>query len=618
MNESSNKTDNIYRKTVREWLEMPYEWRIPVYQRHYAWDADKDFGPTQSFWEIVEEQAKERIIIKNPNDKQPAPHYFGAILVEHKPESLSDVQRYDVVDGQQRLTTLNIALFSLIGLATKKGHKEGVKDELSKYIFSDPSPDKRKKPKLVPTNFDQDQYQNLLFHAYKESKPEKRERSEHYDKSMVVRACYFFNKHFEKFLENNDKGDITLPIKALQDTLLDGFAFVVIPLEEADEAQKVFEAMNNTAEPLTTFDLIRNNIFYRAAKEEPGLDEELFHGETWKKFEVPFWETYVNKKGGEKHIETYIARMMVAKQKTYMLLNVNSIYKEYKNFAMNHPEIKGMGVADEIELIYEYVDVYQYIVGEINKNPISDNCDFGYFKSHHLNTVVFLPIIFILAKCDASPEEKQRMLKLLESWFMRRSVCNLAGDYNKQIPKLCERLGSRPTYAKLNDFLKDSDDPTKIFPDKDAVESTLYGLDFYARKGIVKYVFESIVSHTTSDSRNERRDIKGLTIDHILPQGWSENDIWKNELHEYDDGTISTKIHTIGNLTPMAKGTNAGKSNLAWVIENQKDARGWLGESDLKMTRDLAKKPSWTIKGIDERSKKLAEIICEIWPDDIE
>ncbi len=613
MNKSTNQTHNIYRKTVREWLSMPYKWRIPVYQRHYAWDAEEDFGPTQSFWEVVEEQAKKRLLAKSPGDKQPHPHYFGAILVENKPEPLSSVQLYDVVDGQQRLTTLNVVLFSLIGLAAQKGHKKKVKDELAEYIFSDPSPDKRKNPKLVPTNFDKDQYENLLYHVYDESKPKKRNRSEQYDKSMVVRACRFFNLCFERFAENNHKEDIEILIKVLQDTILDGFAFVVIPLEETDEAQKVFEALNNTSQPLTTFDLIRNNIFYRADKEERGLDEKLFKSETWQQFEVPFWEEFTNKKGGDKHIEVYIARMLVAKQEEFILFK--SIYRSYKDFANNNPNI--MGVEQEIDFISEYVDVYKYLVGETNKNPVSKNFDFGYFKSHHLLTTVFLPVIFIIATCESIPEEKQRMIKLLESWYMRRSVCNLMGDYNKQAPKLCKKLGSKPNYSKLDDFLKESDDDTRTFPRTERVESILYGLNFYARKKIAKHVFENIVWHTTSETRNERRDIKGLTIDHIIPQSWEESEDWRNVLSAYDEGTITTKIHTIGNLTPMSRGTNSGKSNLPWIIENGKGARCWLKESDLQMTRDLAEEKSWTIKDIDERTKKLAKIICEIWPYDI-
>ena len=593
----------IDRKTVREWLSQPFEWRIPVYQRHYAWNADEEFGPTQQFWEVVEDQARRRL-----DGDVPAPHYFGAILVEeNRNNNLDAVKKFDVVDGQQRLTTLTIALFSLIGLAAQKNYKEKFKRELAEYIFSDSSANPPKAPRLRPTNFDQGQYENLLYHVYPDSEPTPRKnREDEYGKSMVVRACYFFNQRLAKFFDKNDRDDAEATIEALQGALLDGFDLVAIPLKETDEAQKIFEALNNAAKPLTTFDLIRNNIFHRADKQEPGLDETLFHDTKWQQFESPFWEIDFNKKGDNKHIEEYISRMLVAKKKRFMLLTRNSIYREYKKFFINSENV--IGVKKEIESISEYVDVYKYVVGETLKNPISDDFDFGYFQSNYKGTSVFLPVIFVVATSDALESEKQRMLKLLESWLMRRNVCGLTGDYNKQVPTLCGQLGLRPNYAKLDSFLNESNEETRMFPDNEQVKSRLYGVNFY-KLAAKQHVFERIVRHTTSDSLNEKRDLKGLTIDHILPQEW-EN--WGPVLGDYGEGRINTAIHTIGNLTPMAKGLNSGKSNKSWEI-----ARDWLAKSDLKMTRDIAEHESWSIPQIDERSKELARVICEIWPCDI-
>jgi len=599
----------IDRKTVREWLSQPFEWRIPVYQRHYAWNADEEFGPTQQFWEVVDDQARRRL-----DGDVPDPHYFGAILVEeNRNNNLDAVKKFDVVDGQQRLTTLTIALFSLIGLAAQKGYKEKFKRELAKYIFSDSSASPPTAPRLRPTNFDQGQYENLLYHVYPDSEPiPRKNREDEYGKSMVVRACYFFNQRLAKFFDKNDRDDAEATIEALQGALLDGFDLVAIPLKETDEAQKIFEALNNAAKPLTTFDLIRNNIFHRADKQEPGLDETLFHDTKWQQFESPFWEGDFNKKGDNKHIEEYISRMLVAKKKHFMLLTRNSIYREYKKFFINSESV--IGVKKEIESISEYVDVYKYVVGETIKNPISDNFDFGYFQSNYKGTSVFLPAIFVVATSDASEGEKQRMLKLLESWLMRRNVCGLAGDYNKQVPMLCNQLGLSPNYEKLDNFLKESSEETRMFPKNEYIETALQGLNFYKLKAVMQHTFERIVWHITSATRNQKRDLKGMTIDHVLPQNWEER--WNLD---YDEGIIHAKIHTIGNLTPMEKGTNAGKSDLPWVVESGKGARDWLKESDLKMTRDIAEKhESWSIPQIDERSKELARVICEIWPYHIE
>ncbi len=617
-----------HRRTVGEWLSEPYEWRIPVYQRHYAWDPEEEFGPTQLFWEIVEEQASKRL-----KNKKVDPHYFGAILVENKTGNLQSTHNYDVVDGQQRLTTINVAMFAIIGIASQFSYRKDVQDKLEKYIFNDPSPNARKQQKLVPTNFDRTQFGNLLSGAFDESCSYK-DDSEQAKRSKVVQACHFFSEEFKEFVDNNSTTDQMVAINVLIDTIIDGFELVLIPLKETDEAQKVFESLNNTARPLTTFDLIRNNIFYRADKALPGSDVELFESREWQQFEDTFWETTPGRSDNNTHVEAYIARMLMAKKQRFLLLNRNAIFKEYKSFAKGEAE-KGLNVRAEIGTISEYVDIYKHLVGETKKNLLSKDFDFGYFMHAICNSMDFYPAIFTIVSCDASVEEKKRMIFLLESYVIRRHMCQWpSGDYNKQAPRICKELGSEPNYQKLDEFLKGSPgSETRAFPSNEDILNSCLHHNFYSRNKLKNYIFQRIAHHTTTD-RDEVRGIEGLTIDHIMPKAWREKAGWSDALisdalisdalkgileedidikiHEED---IDIKIHTIGNLTPMSRGLNSAKSNRGW--DDPKGARSHLRECDLKMTRILASKDKWDLNDIDERSRELARSICEIWPYDI-
>ncbi len=603
---------NDHRKTIGKWLSESYEWRIPVYQRHYAWNPEEEFGPTQLFWEIVEEQATKRL-----KKKTIYPHYFGAILVENKTGDLQSIQKYDVVDGQQRLTTINVALFAIIGIASQLGYREEVQNQLAKYIFNDPSPGARKQPKLTPTNFDRTQFGNLLSAAFDAALSYKND-SDQAQRSKVVQACHFFKEEFKEFVNNNSPTDEMAAINALINTMMNGFDLVLIPLKKTDEAQKVFESLNNTARPLTTFDLIRNNIFYRADKAVPGSDVELFDSLEWQQFEDTFWEgTPWTRSDKDTHVEAYIARMLMAKEKRFLLSNRNAIFKEYKSFADKEAE-KGLDVRAEIETISEYVDIYKYIVGENQKNPLRSDFKFGYFMFVICKSMDFYPTIFTIANCNASVEEKQRMVSLLESYVIRRHICKLpSGNYNKQATRICQDLGSKPSYEKLNESLKGSQDSeTRVFPSDKEVEYACQNHDFYKRNSLKKYIFDRIVDYSTDDNYDEKCDTRGLTIDHIIPQAWREKDGWKTALEEFQEDDIENKIYTIGNLTPMSKGLNSAKSNRGW--DDAKGAKVHLGKCDLKMTRRLADKDKWDIDDINERSKDLAGDICKIWLQDIE
>ena len=607
-------SNNDHRKTVGEWLSKPYEWRIPVYQRHYAWNPDDGFGPTQLFWEIVEEQACKRL-----NKKNVDPHYFGAILVENKNnrDEFPNIHMYDVVDGQQRLTTINVAMFAIIGVASQLDYRGKVQGKLAKYIFNGSSPDAREQPKLAPTNFDRTQFSNLLCSAFDQEQLNQ-DDNERAQQSKIVQACNFFKEQFKEFIETRGNDNELAAIDALIDTIVDGFELVLIPLKKTDEAQKVFESLNNTATPLTTFDLIRNNIFYRADKAETGLDVRLFNSDRWMQFEDPFWEKkHGQRKDGNTHVEAYMARMLMAKRKRFLPLSRNSIFKEYKDFA-NLEGCKALDVKTEIKTISEYVDTYKYLVGESNRNPLGADFEFGYFLFTWCKSMDFYPTIFSIVTCDVSVEEKQEMLSLLESYVIRRHICGLpSGDYNKQAPRICKELGNKPSCEKLDEFLKESKDATtRTFPGKKEISTGCLNNNFYKKDRNLKiYIFNKIARHTTT-TRNEQRDTSGLTIDHIMPQTWTEKNGWKQASNQFKDEDIDRKIHTIGNLTPMSKGLNSQKSNHDW--NGEKGARSWLRKCDLTMTRDLSDKDKWDIDDIDKRSEELATTICKIWLEDIE
>lgn len=608
-------SSNASRETVGAWLKHRFEWRIPVYQRHYAWGTDEEFGPIQSFWETAKNQTVARL---SEDSVKPDSYYFGAILVEKKDGKLGEPQQLDVVDGQQRLTTITVAMFAIIRVAGKFGHKQKVQNTLEEYLFNDPESESQRQ-KLVPTNFDRDQFNNLLSSTFDLPQPKQKRDGEKTKNSRIVQACDFFTEEFENFIEyrKEKKADDEMKIiNALIDTVVNGFELILIELKPTDESQKVFESLNNMARPLTTFDLIRNDVFYRAAKDERGSDESLFNSDLWQQFEDPFWEEYPRRSDKGTHIEAYIARMLRAKKRRYLLMDRNSIVREYKDFAKEQKNLGG-SVSGEIETISEYVDVYKHLVGKTDRNPLGNNFNFGYFYYKICSNMDFYPTLFIIVHCDKSNEEKQKMVDLLESYVIRRHICDLtAKNYNMFATEIFRDSGSPPSYATLYESLKNS--PThesRLFPDNQRIESACLSENFY-RKSSKQYIFDRIVEHESRVTMDEKCDTNGLTIDHIIPRAWRDRDGWKNPLLAVsNEADIDIKINTIGNLTPMSRGRNAAKSNHDWG--GNRGARKLLDECNLPFTRKIADNESWGLDDIEVRGKELAAIICKIWPEDI-
>ena len=609
---NNQKEEGSQRETVGVWLERPFVWDIPVYQRHYAWDADKKDSPTQLFWETVEEQTTIRL-----KGEQPKQHYLGAVMVDCKKnrQNTTGITHYDVVDGQQRLTSIQIAMLALISTANEHGCGDEIKELMEKYVFADKASNS---PRLVPTNFDEQQFKALLFQVYGELFGVQNDAGENAKKPKICSAFQFFKREYGNLLRQHAQRSAQEVIREVLSTLTLGFDLVLIVLREDDDAQRVFESLNYSAEPLTTFDLIRNKVFHRAASIRRDMDVELFRQPNWKSLETPYWEDKSDqRKGRSTHIDAYVARMLVAEMRATVGFNRNGTFKAYKEFS---GKFRNSSVQDEIAALVRYTDTYRYLDGEIEQNPVAPDADFGVLRHEIWKNRDFYPVIFRIVGSAASAEQKQKMLKLLECYVIRRGVCKLPSDnYNKHAVEICKALGDTPDYNALLGALKKGNTKTAIFPDNERVHQDCVAVGFYGSV-FQRYVLEKIECSKHDRAVRVIAEDDQITIDHLLPQSWEKATGWKDLALDKDGqrdeaavGSVNSHLHTIGNLTLLSGHDNIVLGNQPWG-----NVRNLLANSSLKMNRELAKRKVWNVEEIAARSRELAEKICEIWPYDVE
>ena len=609
---NSNTTSDDHRKTVGEWLDLPFEWRIPVYQRHYAWDAKKSHGPIDLFWKTVQEQAESLL-----TDKEIPHHYLGAILVDDKKKNkLDPMTPFHVVDGQQRLTTIQIALLAIAQLA-KQYECDDITEKLQKYVYSPEG----NRTRLNPTNFDQEQFKEVVYWVYGTGTASishvNLARQKNSKKSKVMSAFNYFCKNAEGFVKKHSKQGAEAAINSLKQALLEKFDLVLIVLRPDDNAQQVFESLNNHGERLTTFDLIRNNVFYRAAHIEPDKDQKLFDGE-WQQLEHPDWGDMANRKNT--HIEAYIARMLVAKTSKEFNFNTIDIFNTYKQFADRFAN----NIDEEIRQLMEYTELYKYlgfVPKKATENPVPD-INFGIFRFNIWNNRDYYPVLFMIAETEKlDTAEKQKMVNLLESYVIRRRICALPMDnYNLHAIDICKHLGKKNDYRTLFHVLKDAKGPSTMFPDNDMVMKECVHAKFYIPSlgSINRHIFRQLEISMNDPVERGELDISQLSLDHILPQQWDKNSTWRNMIlsGNTDETEVPGYIHTLGNLTLMSLPNNIRKSN-----NPLEEIHGYLTKSAMALNRELAEEIKqdfvWNLDKIRARSQKLGKKICEIWPEDI-
>lgn len=98
------------------------QYRVPFFQRHYVWSEETQWKP---LWEDVSAKAEER-----RSEQLPVPHFLGAIVLDPQPRpGLRGVEIINIIDGQQRLTTLQFLISALAIIAREKKAKAKQADD---------------------------------------------------------------------------------------------------------------------------------------------------------------------------------------------------------------------------------------------------------------------------------------------------------------------------------------------------------------------------------------------------------------------------------------------------------------------------------------------------------
>jgi hypothetical protein len=248
---------------------------VPLFQRPYVWNEQQQWLP---LWEDIERKFTEAL-----DGRTDAPnHFLGAMVLDQKQTPTGHVVVRQIIDGQQRLTTLQIFLAAYRDLCTEQ-RCQAHAAECDKFLFNtgmmtDPNVDRFK---VWPSRLDQLQFTDVIASGSREEllkrhplrrrpyarKPDPRPR-------LVEAYLFFFERLKGFFLGDEGESPIAAeyPISDRVDqciqTLRNGLMVVVIDLDKDDDPQVIFETLNARGEPLLPADLLRNYIFFRAGRRQ--------------------------------------------------------------------------------------------------------------------------------------------------------------------------------------------------------------------------------------------------------------------------------------------------------------------------------------------------------------
>ena len=545
---------------IFEILNGNKQFLIPVYQRYYSWDIEQ----CRRLWnDIVDMQKRNK-----------AGHFVGSIVNIAEQAMPTGVQKYMIIDGQQRMTTLTLLLLALRDYAIQHPEDTTINyRRIDNMLLKNEYEVGGERYKLLLTETDRDILIRLV-----ESKP-----IPDGTKSRLIDNYKFFSgKIADRDLQ---PAEIYESIGKLQ--------IVNITLDRTmDDAQAIFESLNSTGKELSESDLIRNYVLMGL---EPS-EQTYVYEHLWRPMEQLFvYETQDS--------------VMDSFFRHYLTMKLTRIPKQgrvYEEFKLYHLNCEFGTIRELCQDLLNYAKFYTDIVFKRSNNAELKRL---YEDIVDLRMEVSYPFLLKVhndcAEGTITEDNLKEILRLCISYVLRRSICDIpTNSMNKTFATLRNSIRPDDYMNSVKAFFV-LQDTYKEFPDNDKFMAAFMSRDIYTMRAR-----NYILSRLENFGNKAPIIIENYTIEHIMPQNTSLSPEWQHDLGVNWKEIQKTYIHTIGNLTLTAY--NSEMSDRPFM--DKMNMPGGFKESALRLNAYLVKLTEWNEDHITERAQQLAAKAVQIWP----
>ncbi|MFI6457198.1 DUF262 domain-containing protein [Streptosporangium amethystogenes] len=553
--------------TLRGLIGGEQQLMIPLYQRPYSWEREQ----LAKLWADIELQVDQ---VEQGKDNT---HFLGSVVLAPGPENSPGNYQWLVVDGQQRLTTLMVALCALRDhqAAEEPMHLERINET---HLINKFKPGNLRY-RLLPTQVDR-----ATFKACVEGLPLGE------TDSRIASAYQFFRT---KLVEVDDPAD-PHDIARIESVVLNRLNLVQIVVEDDDNAFRIFESINNTGMRLSQVDLIRNYVFMHLPTRG-----QYVHDTYW----LP-----MQKLLGHKALD----------QLMYLTLILDrGDEAQYNDAYRGHQELLRAVTVDKgkvEERVEEYVKelsrrsrYLQQILEPKGDTEIERRLRFLNEWKGSTAYPVIMRLLELRDSGDCTDEEVCEALSYIESFLIRRLISGVtSGNLNKIFMRLTRQLTGEQQVA---DVLRTELSAARLYWSSDEqFRADIRSKAFYwqGRTAQQKLVLRRLEETYDPKERVDLSD-KKITIEHVLPQ--SPTPDWLETLATEGEAERLHKelVHTLGNLT--LSGYNSELGNMSFARK-----RDFFTRSGVVMNQEIAKQERWGKAEIEARAERLATRAIEIWP----
>ena len=547
-------------QSVGEFLRLPLSYKVPVYQRDFAWTSEK----VDILWDDL----------KNALENDRESYFLGAIVLSHT----SSDNSLDIVDGQQRIIVISMILATIRDEWKKENDDERAQDVSRDYLGKKDRRSGDITPKITLNETNDIVYQDNILNRKEISTIELRQLPS--TNKLLFEAHKNIEKKLSEWLSSQE--DTESALIELEKYIDEKTNFIVIEVADDSDAFIIFETLNDRGLVLAVSDLVKNYLFSKAADKIT-------------RFKL-MWNEITTLIGGSDNMTQFLRHFWLSE---YDLVRERDLYRTLRSEINTH--IKARKFLERLKKVASFYSAlinpdHGFWVGFTNEARY-------YIETLRLFKVTqFRPVALAIME-DNKPELVTKVFKMLMIISFRYTVISTLGTGN------LEKIYSDTAIAIRK---KNINTPTKIFNKlkKAYIDDDRFTTDFkqkkFTKSNISRYILAKINDCIEGNLERSTNESNQNTLEHILPKRPNKSK-WPNVIPKGEE--YSTYNDLIGNLTLLEKSRNKGIGNSSFIEKRDKAYK----KSTLSLNKDISSKRAWTHIEIKERSSLLADKAKDIW-----
>lgn len=538
-------------KTVRNLFDGDQSFIfIPKYQRPFSWNRD---NAEKFYSDIFKDE-----LIKTKKD-----YFLGSILL-NRPNN----ETLEVVDGQQRITTISLFFLSLFLLFREKNPESIESADFYKFIKKGAF--NQKKNILTLSRSNNDFYNQLIstdsISSLKKTDVSSESKS---NKNILEILLYFIEE-----IDRNKNTDINLENKRLEELyhhICNNVFFITITTQDYKQASKLFEVLNNRGTDLTESDLIRNYLLSKA--EEQGFIDGITN---WEDFE---------KSIGLDNLEQFF------RYSSLLISQNDSTYERITEFT------DGGSSKTSLDFFKKLSSVYLQILSPSSYAEIEENADL--LDELNILNATQVRSVLLAAYESYTKEEVLELIKyLVKLTFRYSTICGF--NPNKLESKYSELAYS--IYKNKKTLEESINELEELNPTENQFKLSFLSKEFKNTK-VPRYILEKIEDKISSGEKGINLDF--VHLEHIMPK---KIDKWENEDPHYLKDTYNDYVNNIGNMVLLSQKINTSVKNSLFNDKKNK----YVG-SEINLISEIQSKDKWTSREIIWNAERYYNFANQIW-----